>query len=422
MNRKVSRWMLSLLLLLALLLAACGGGDDDDDAEDDAADNVDAGIAEVLANTQPITLDSAAQLEQIGELAIHEDDVTALDFTTDGTLMVSFARDRQIRVFNVETGEVQRTIEAPAVINDGIIGPDDALVYLVDTGGAVRVYSIESGNEEQLIRSGAISASGVAIHPTEPLGFASVLANNSNLYTLDLGEGESGRPLLGHQREVFDVNFNSTGELLVTGGGDNEVRLWSLNDSDRWSTQTQFQGHEDEVRKTIFTNDDSAIVSVSIDGTIRIWDAAGEEELSMIEPGGQLFSLAISNDDTLIAVGGADETGEGAQLFIYDAESGDLLATLDGHTAPVDSLAFNPAGTLLVSGAEDGTVFFWGLPGDGAAPVTDTEDDADGSEDDASTDGEDANAGDGEEESTDDASTDGEDADAGDGEEESTDG
>ncbi|MYB01834.1 hypothetical protein F4X90_19475, partial [Candidatus Poribacteria bacterium] len=41
--------------------------------------------------------------------------------------------------------------------------------------------------------------------------------------------------------------------------------------------------------------------------------------------------------------------------------TGNLLRTLTGHTARVDSVSFSPGGQMLASGSGDGTVLLWNL-------------------------------------------------------------
>ena len=67
-----------------------------------------------------------------------------------------------------------------------------------------------------------------------------------------------------------------------------------------------------------------------------------------------VYSVAFSPDGKLIVSGSLDRT-----LKIWDANSGQELQKLTGHTDLVLSVAFSPDGQRIVSGSADKTLKIW---------------------------------------------------------------
>jgi WD40 repeat protein len=68
-----------------------------------------------------------------------------------------------------------------------------------------------------------------------------------------------------------------------------------------------------------------------------------------------LILLSINNEPFYRAVGSSDTM---IRMF-ENSEMANTLATLEGHTASIKSLAFDPSSHFLASSAEDGTCRIW---------------------------------------------------------------
>ena len=90
-------------------------------------------------------------------------------------------------------------------------------------------------------------------------------------------------------------------------------------------------------------------------GVIRIWDATtGKTLATLAGPGTWLRALAISPDDSTLAV-----AGDTRQIELWDPGRQARKGVLADHAADVMDLKFAPSGTMLASASVDGEVRLW---------------------------------------------------------------
>ncbi|MDE2889289.1 MAG: hypothetical protein OXR72_13865 [Gemmatimonadota bacterium] len=90
-------------------------------------------------------------------------------------------------------------------------------------------------------------------------------------------------------------------------------------------------------------------------GKVTLWDVATHRKLATLEGlTGWVRSVAFSPDGTILASGGGD-----GKVTLWDVETGRNIATFFKHQDPVQSVAFSPTDRTLASADERGSILLW---------------------------------------------------------------
>jgi WD40 repeat protein len=140
--------------------------------------------------------------------------------------IVTASKDTTARIWNVDTGELIRTLE----------GHDD------------------------FVRSAAFSPNGTLI------------VTASGDYTARIWDVETGKTLKilsGHGGGVNSAIFSPDGQRIATASDDKTVRIWNARTGELLNV---LNGHRECVEDVVFSPDGTRLASSSDDNAVRIWN------------------------------------------------------------------------------------------------------------------------------------------------------
>ena len=157
---------------------------------------------------------------------------------------------------------------------------------------------------------------------------------------------------LGHARGVYSVTFSSDGRQVLSGSGDNTIKLWDTATGREVRT---FSWYVNGVTSVTFNLDGNRFLSSSGDDTVKLWDAAtGRRVQAFSGHTSYINSVTFSSNGNLVLSGSGDRT-----IKLWDVATGREVRTFSGHTGSVNSVTFSPDGRQVLSGSIDNAVKLW---------------------------------------------------------------
>jgi WD40 repeat protein len=318
-----------------------------------------------LLETAAISQPQLSNLPQNLTLRGHTNWVVCATFSPDGKYIVSGSDGCTIIVWDAQTGNIAL---GPLKMHTKGVGcvafsPNGRQIASGSVDKTILVWDAVTGKvvagpfkgHTNCILSVCFSPNGKQI------------ASGSHDNSIRVWDAQTGYllvgPLTGHTEGVTSVVFSGDGKKLASGSKDKTIRVWDVKSGRLiWGP---LRGHNHNVRFVGFSSDGKRIVSVSYGGDVCVWNTdtgalvSGpskqheEGALAVVFTPRSTFDCAVSPNGKWIA---ENATNNYKTVQVWDAKTGQVVATFSEHTEEVWSVTFSPDSKQILTTSMDKTI------------------------------------------------------------------
>ncbi|KAG0279280.1 U3 snoRNP protein, partial [Linnemannia exigua] len=279
--------------------------------------------------------------------------VLAFAYSPDGQQLASCGQDADLRLWNTDSGNTDHLLKGHVgTVFDVAYSPDGRRVGSCGSDGVVRLWNSDSGKLFDSLPGDRYEANCIAFSPTDNLVVSG--GRGTRLQMWKTGDEPSANTFNnGLVSRVYCVDISMNGEQIATGCFGGAVQLWETLTGNQG---VMLEGHKSDVIGVVFSPNGEHVASNSADKTMRL-SCASTGKSQFVFEGQKKFGkgLAFAPDGTrLVTSYDQDPT-----IQLWDIKSGEMVATLPGHTDEIGGIIYSPTGDQIASWSDDKTIRLW---------------------------------------------------------------
>lgn len=320
-------------------------------------------------------------LKQMGAKSGHGQAIESLDISADGSRLVTAGGaplqseyqkpgnvpcDYGVKFWSLKNGVGSHLVSGSGieVIRDCKMTADGSRAFILN-GEILRIVEVDKGTEK-IVR---LSGQAISITLSDRENKLAILFDDGRLVVLDSTGALNSLQEISTGKAVQKISFAKNGESVLIAYSESSERKtkFSLACYDLSGEKKQYIGSTEDAVVAIIGYDANSCITVSKDKKIRTWDLLQCSETRCVDidaPHGQKVGPAcLAPNHQILAV------AIGAEIELFDIDTGKRLNSISGHKAPVTSLEFSvktaskePSNHLtLISAGEDFSIRIWDI-------------------------------------------------------------
>lgn len=270
--------------------------------------------------------------------------------------VVSASRDCSLRMWDIREGSLIRTMWGHGGEVLGVLALDARMVVSWSADRTIRVWDLTEGREVMVLRGHEGAVTSCAVTGSHLVSGS----EDTTVRTWDLSTGVLRNTWRGHTAPVTGIAVQEK-EVVISVSEDRTVRFWHLLYGPSIYAP---EGHRLGILGCALWPSNSLLATWSYDRTVRLWPPGpGWRELipgirhsiTLAGHEGAVLSCAFLSEGDRVVSCSADRSAR-----IWDVESGEPVAVLLGHDAPVRAVTVKER---IVTASDDRTLRVWNTQG-----------------------------------------------------------
>ena len=266
-----------------------------------------------------------------------------LAFLPDSTVVVGLGDGGELVFVDVTSGQTLASFSAQQgqyVAVDPSF--DGSLVAAATKQGAIQLFDARTRKALASLQGPQRAATNVRF--SRDARRLAVTFQDATVDIWDVSSRELVKTLRSGHKSARDAAFGPDGRALAVVGGDGHIRLWDTKTAKLVHEQ---EGHAAVISAIELSPGGSKLATVGYDGNVRIWESTDLRPVaSRAVQKPQLSFVRFTRDGKLLLTGGDERA-----VVVYDTNTWDRWATLDGFTGAAKAAAVSTDGkTLAVAG------------------------------------------------------------------------
>lgn len=303
----------------------------------------------------------------------HTDEVWFVQFSHTGKYLASASKDASVIIWRCRELIAGECNKSNAMLHklrghsETICflswAPNDKKLLSCGSDRTIRLWDTNSGECARVFEKHAEQITACAWMPHGNTFVSGAHDSNIFEWSVETGECVASYPATAH---VNDVTVSKDGKILIATCSDNVIQVF-----DTASKQQMASMKETVSITSLFLSNDSESLLVNtnanedpnmVDPEIHIWSVR-DMEIRQTFKGFKQTRYVIrgcfgGHNQMLVLCGSEDHL-----VYIWERQSGELIAQLEGHQGTVNTIACSEENeNLLASGSDDKSVIIWGVP------------------------------------------------------------